>query len=165
MTTEYHNLKVKGVNSHHYAWQYTAKQLKMLENWVKFLISCSAEVDWPIHMSGNNLGVLNHKELTEIVKFDSSPVINAVWRSLAHCHTEWWGVVSFGMVTVKIFDQSWNFGSDNNSLHLQNCRTFPRLSYFQQWEVTRRNRIKISNHFRKFIIVNMHIYIWFISCD
>ena len=23
-------------------------------------------------MSGNNLGVLNHKELTEIVKFDSS---------------------------------------------------------------------------------------------
>ena len=56
----------------------------------------------PIHMSGINLGVLNHKELTEIVKFDSSPVINAVWRSLAvHCHTEWWGVVSLGMVTVK----------------------------------------------------------------
>ena len=70
--------------------------------WVKFLISCSAEVGRPIHMSGINLGVLNHKELTEIVKFDSSTVINAVWRSLAvHCHTEWWGVVSLGMVTVK----------------------------------------------------------------
>ena len=61
-------------------------------------------------MSGINLGVLNHKELTEIVKFDSSPVINAVWRSLAvHCHTEWWGVVSFGMVTVNI---SWESTSN-----------------------------------------------------
>ena len=27
-----------------------------------------------------------------MVQFDSSAVINAVWRSLAvHCHTEWWG--------------------------------------------------------------------------
>ena len=56
-------------------------------------------------MSGIHLGVLNHKELTEIVKFDSSHIINAVWRFLAvHCHTEWWGVVSLGMVTDNKVD-------------------------------------------------------------
>ena len=38
-----------------------------------------------------------------MVKFASPPVINAVSISLAvHCHTEWWGVVSLGMMTVKI---------------------------------------------------------------
>ena len=35
-----------------------------------------------------------------MVKFDLYPVLNAVLRSLAiHCHTEWWRVVSLGMVT------------------------------------------------------------------
>ena len=37
-----------------------------------------------------------------MVKFASPPVINAVSISLAvHCHAEWWGVVSIGMVTVN----------------------------------------------------------------
>ena len=53
-------------------------------------------------------GVLSQKELTEMVQFDSSAVINAFWRSLAvHCHTEWWGVVSLGMVTVNF--NNWSF--------------------------------------------------------
>ena len=45
--------------------------------------------------------------MPDIVKFASPPVINAVSISLAvHCHAEWWGVVSIGMVTVKFTKRS-----------------------------------------------------------
>ena len=83
-------------------------------------------------MSGINLGGLNHKELTEIVKFDSSPVINAVWRSLAvHCHTEWWGVVSLGMVTVKRLT-GWY-----NSFIVDNSLVFKKYHYLKRGTLTR----------------------------
>ena len=67
---------------------------------VKFLISCSAEVNWPIHRSGINNGVRNWNWLKW--KSDSSPVINAVWRYLVvHSQTEGRGIVSLGSMTVN----------------------------------------------------------------